>query len=74
MELHGLEKKDVQDVTKVLKKFNEDRSQVRWTCEVTPISAGQAMRFDLTLNQRRGVWAGMFHILTDTQKAQVSPS
>jgi len=56
MELHGLEKKDVQDVTKVLKKFNEDRSQ--------------AMRFDLTLNQRRGVWAGMFHILTDTQKAQ----
>ena len=34
----------------------------------------QAMRFDLTLNQRRGVWAGMLNILTDTQKAQVNPS
>lgn len=56
MELHGLEKRDVEDVSKILKKFNEDRSQ--------------AMRFDLTLNQRRGVWAGMLNILTDTQKAQ----
>ena len=59
MDLVGVEGRGVEEAMAVLAKFGEER--------------GQAMRFDLSLEQRRRVWAGLRALLADTSKAQVSP-
>jgi len=56
MDLVGVEGRGVEEVMAVLAKFGEER--------------GQAMRFDLSLEQRRRVWAGLRALLADTSKAQ----